>query len=836
MMQSKDHLWCGKRINHDELVIKLKDARSEFSKSLTCSLSRSKLILLLDHFSKALKKQTFLIDNLTSSLITQGLSKEDAREAILEVSIFCAKENIECKIKKELGKDENFDLERASWEIDLFEGWHPLGVLAHVTPGNSPALSFLAIVEGLIAGNVNLLKLSSNDSDFTIKSLEWLIENDLTGSIKEKCYVFKISSKEKELLKAILSNCDGLSAWGSEATILELKSMIPSQARFIPWGHKISFAIIDESKISNENVLKALAFDAINFEQQACSSPQCLYLITEEKEKVYELAKNLLPYVEQKSNTIAYPELDLQTQAEITNTSEMLRLDSIMGQGQIFEDKKLRSRLMVELSSDLKPSPLYRSLWIKPISKDEITKTLFPLRQYLQTAGLAASEKEIVSIANSLLDAGVTRITPVGKMLTSYTGEPHDGEYALLRYMKRVRVEIEGLDGIFRLSDFEDIKDRELSQKHAKKVMSKTDFQNQDINKDFAHLFFRSGGSSGNSTLSTFSYKSYHRQMQAAAEGLLAAGLSPKVDRVANLFFGGGLYGGFLSFYTILEKLDAIQLPIAAYDDLKFVGNTIVENNINTIMGMPSYIIQLFTDNEEIFSKNKVVKKIYFGGEHFAKNQREWLQDKFDIDIIRSACYGSVDAGPLGFQCPKSDGSIHHLNHNIHSLEILELDRDRAVSGDQVGRLVFTSRARESLRVERYDLGDVGRWVIEECSCGRKSPRFELLGRIGDIFRAAGTFLNFQKFERIFEEEFSYNGEFQIIIENDEMIDKLTIVLDEKFKSSLQFENIISLYQDLNEAINKEKTLQFSLKWINSMKFEKSKNSGKLFRVLDKRQ
>jgi hypothetical protein len=42
--------------------------------------------------------------------------------------------------------------------------------------------------------------------------------------------------------------------------------------------------------------------------------------------------------------------------------------------------------------------------------------------------------------------------------------------------------------------------------------------------------------------------------MELAAEGLYAAGLEPKNDRVMNLFYAGSLYGGFTSFFTILEK------------------------------------------------------------------------------------------------------------------------------------------------------------------------------------------------------------------------------------------------------------------------------------------
>jgi len=217
---------------------------------------------------------------------------------------------------------------------------------------------------------------------------------------------------------------------------------------------------------------------------------------------------------------------------------------------------------------------------------------------------------------------------------------------------------------------------------------------------------------------------------------------------------------------------------MGAWPDFEFVGETIVTNNIDTLIGMTSYLIQLLDYNKEKFKKYNGIKKIFYGGEHFTGKQKEWVQNEFHINLIKSASYGSVDAGPLGYQCQYTLGSVHHLHDSIHHLEILKLDSDMPVDDNEIGRLVFTTPDRESVVINRYEIGDMGRWIPGKCACGRKARLFELKGRMGDVFKVGGTFINFQMIENILCDKCSYSGEFQIEITNRDRLDHLILKLD----------------------------------------------------------
>lgn len=825
----KNHFWCGSIISETELSNKLENLSTTVAEQLRESLKWDELLDGLEKFSNALMTDVELSKELSSS----GLNEIEIKQTLSEMSKFCQRNQLLNKWKRELGDDQApFDLKRVNFESNNFEAWKPLGVLTHILPGNAFGLSLLATIEGLLSGNFNIVKLSSKESDFSIKGFKLLSE--VAPLLTKKIIALKVSSKDEHILDKILSVSDGVSAWGGDNAIVSLRNKLSAQTRFIPWGHKISLAYVSKSSRTDIKQLSLLADDIILNEQQACSSPQTALVEADSIEELNEFASHLITVLAEKSSKTKRAELSLQEKAEITNQVEIAKLEEFYQDTKVFEAPDRSTRIIVENKAGLRPSPLFRTLIVRRAERNEIIAQLANFRSYLQTASLICIPSEEMEITDALLKAGITRITLPGKMLESYEGEPHDGVYALPRFMKRVRVELKEADGIFR----PEVKLQEAVKKSVVgKIMTKADFQSNPGHPEVAKYYFKSGGSTGQAALSTFSYRDYHHQMQAAAEGLLAAGLNPAVDRCVNLFFGGGLYGGFLSFTTILEKLEAVQFPMSAHEDLTFVGDIIVDQKINTLLGMPSYLIQLLKHNADKFKKSKVITKLFYGGEHFSPEQRQWLNDEFNIRVVRSASYGSVDAGPLGFQCPFIEGGIHHLNDQLHYLEILKSENDDPVEGQEVGRLIFTTKHRDAVDIKRYEIGDLGRWVEGACRCGRKTPRFELMGRMGDVFRVAGTFINLQRISKILGEKTNYQGEIQAVISQEQLKDKLELRLDrDHINDNIQLESIIlKAYPDLEEVIYKEKNLNFLISKIDSKAFERTLGSGKLKRVIDLR-
>jgi len=840
-IKSTPHLWQGKWVGDAELAANVQSLRDTVDQALSQPLEIQSVLDACDNLSQALGDKGSDIYSLLATCLRQDFKMDAGQLAkdLADLSKFLQRSSLEDKISRELRTRDPFFFLRPEYRSNIFERWAPLGFLVHIAPTNAFAVGAYSVIEGLLTGNINFLKTGGSDPPFAQLFLKGLIDLDRTATIAPKIFACRISSREQSMLKEILSHADGIAAWGNEGALEGLRAMTPTFARFVDWGPKISFAYFAADSLDDDTSIEELAKECCLLEQQACSSPQCVYVESADREDLLRFAGRLASALDRVSPTVARKQPDLHEQAEITSVVELCRLESCLDLTEVIEGEDKSWRILVEHASSLRASPLYRTIWVKPIQRDKIIQTLRPLRSYLQTAGLVCKLESLSDLSDALIQAGVLRITRAGGMLDSYDGEPHDGVYALQRYSKRISAQL-GAD-VAGICSFAELKGSILEPPDAP-ILTKEGFQTAAVDPKHSHLFFKSGGSSGAPKLSIFSHDDYHLQMSAAADGLFAAGLDPAVDRCMNLFFGGGLYGGFISFFTILENLKAVQYPMGAHPDTRMVAETLVSQSTNVLLGMPSYLIQLFGQNADFFRKNQVVEKIFYGGEHFNEVQKQYIQSEFGVKVIRSATYGSVDAGPIGFQCSFCTGGVHHLHSRLHILEILDLERDAPAPVGELGRVIITSLARAGQNLDRYEIGDLARLLPGHCQCGRLTPRFELLGRHGDVFRLASMFFNYTKFSHILTDNCQYAGELQLILRSGKKTEKdeLWVVVSadsiaDRADTDAIRELILANYTDLRDCVLEDALLDLHILAISPDKFLRTAGSGKLRRIVDER-
>ncbi|WP_256255980.1 acyl-CoA reductase [Streptomyces sp. MUSC 14] len=755
-----------------------------------------------------------------------------------ELATALGREALERKLRRELGGLRPERLTRPDARETVYEAWAPVGLLVHIAPGNAAAVAPLSVVEGLLAGNLNVLKTSSSDPALALDVLAALCAADPSGLIAERVVALRFSSARREWLEAVCGAADAIAVWGGEDAVRAAGELAQPGCRVVEWGHRISFAYLSRRAASEDAVLDALAEDVCRFEQQACSSPQVVYLDTDDTDELIAFAERFAARLAKVSEARPAPSPDPAERAEITTVQQLARLEQHLGLTRVFTAEDGTWRVLADTRAPLAASPLHRSVWVKPLPRHSITATLRPMRRYLQTAAIGGDRAEVAELSRAMFAAGITRVTPVGSMLDSYEGEPHDGVYALQRYSRRVSVR--AADPGFRtvpcLDDL--VAPPVLPPAPDAPLLGKEGVQRRltVLDPRHAQLYFRSGGSTGAPALSVFTCDDYDNQMRAAADGLLAAGFDPARDRAANLFYGGGMYGGFISFFSILERLNATQFPIAAGPDHASVAEALVTHRADTLFGMPSYLWQLLHAEAERLRAYGGIRKVFYGGEHFTAEQRRVLTAEFGVEVIRSAAYGSTDLGPLGYQCASSDGSVHHVLCDLHTLEILDPREDRPVAPGEPGRLVFTSRARAGQRLERYEIGDLGRAVPGTCACGSTVPRLELLGRYGDVVRVGTYFVNYRRIVGALEERLAYHGEVQLSVAPGTDREELTVRLDEQYAPDPDATRaaVASEVPELASALE-EGLLSLVVQSVRRESFERTATSGKLRTVVDLR-
>lgn len=738
-----------------------------------------------------------------------------------EVKQFCQPDALRFKLEHELG-DTPFSLRRFDLSRPHFESWRPLGVVLHITPANAASLPFLAVIESLLVGNINWVRPSTSEQGLTLTLLQAFLDCDTTHTLANYLAVLPVATDQLALLMA---HVDGVSAWGGDAALTAIRHPLPGGCRWLPWGHKISFSWLIPDAVDDRQ-LDALADEICRFDQQACSSSQVVFVDTESLPVLTEMGEGLARAMHRRCGHWPFQQPDEKSAADITRLQAFSELD------RAFNDEYSRCwsgknwRVLLQDKVGLEPSPLYRTLLLRPLPRHKLIQTLRPWRTYLQTCSLAAPENEQAFLSQLLLAAGVNRITTLAGMHSGYSGEPHDGMFALIQLVRRVTVTLDAdtLPGLATL----DCPPRAPDLPGDQPIMDKSAFIENAIQPG-AQLFFRSGGSSGVPKLAGYTYRDYHRQMQAAADGMFAAGLDPAKDKVLNLLYAGNLYGGLLSFFTVLDKAGVMHLPMGGPHDDNYeeIAKTIVNQQVNTLLGMPSTLNQLFRQQETVLRRYGGIRKLLTGGEHMGTDQRAFFHG-FGVEIIRSALYGSVDAGPLGHTCSASPDGVFHLMADIQWLEIVDMECDKPVKPGEIGRLLFTSRAREGHKVVRYDIGDLGRWVDGRCACGALTPRFELLGRHGNLIRIGTVFIPTQRLMQLAEVPV------QLILDHNPSsgLERIRILAE---GDAIAVQRRISSHAELLVALEAG-LLEIEVINCPFTAFERHPQSGKTPRVIDKRR
>ncbi|MGB5822733.1 MAG: aldehyde dehydrogenase family protein [Proteocatella sp.] len=819
------HIWKGIGISDSQLYKNIEILEDEIDSILKDNLSTEDVILACESVSDNIKKGKY-------PHFIEALKKDDCEnpQLILDaLSTNLSRKALEKKLLCELSTTSPFEIKKSDFTTNNFEAWKPMGVLVHITAGNSPIVAPMAAVEGLLTGNINIIKTSSNTGFFPLVFLEELSKY---SNLKSFIFLFAISSKESVLLQKMLDSADCVSAWGSENAIDAIRTMVPKGIPVVSWGHRISFSYITKSQI-NQATADELAKSICRNNQQSCSSPQSAFRDTDSQDDILEFAGLLAKSLEHSKSLYPIPEPDIHQQAEISAISLQHKTDMCFNAGDTIEDDDFTYKILINYTTQFMPSPLFRTIWLSPLKQESLASTIRAMRGYLQTAGLSCDISELERLSNTLYRGGVTRITPIGSMSESYSGEPHDGVYALPRFMKRVSLRTTlPIDGI---SDFSMLKSRPQPKFTSEKIKGKSDYPS--VPENGTRILMKSGGTTGDPVYCSYSQNDYQAYIvEAGAKALLCAGLEPQNDVTADLLKAGNLYGGMNCFISIFDHLKAPHLNISGLEDYNLAADYIIKGRANALLGAPSYIIRILKDNEKKFLKYGRLQKVFFGGEAFSKAQIDYIRNTFGINHIQSMLYGANETGTMGYSCSHCDLNEFHLCSDIQILEILKLDSDEPCTENETGRMLFTGFKKENCATQRYEIGDLGCFISGDCACGSKEPRFKLQGRYGDVIRVGGTFFNYQKIVSILSQNLKYSGRLQLILEKKIDREIMTFRMENIDLTRDKLEEVLfeSGYDSFLKTVP-TKLLQLNLEIVNSDEYIMNKTSMKLRNIIDNR-
>ena len=353
-----------------------------------------------------------------------------------------AKDYLRLKLRTELGNTEEYTTDKIDGFSRIRVKKVPLGVIFHIAAGNMDFLPAYSLAEGLLSGNINILKLPSADNGLSLKLITQLIEYQ--PDLKDFIYVFDTSSTDIQGMRAMADLANGISVWGSDLAIEAVRGLAQPGVKLIEWGQKLGFCYVSDLEKTEdaEKELEGLAKHIAFTKQLLCSSCQVIYVNTNDMKEVRAFAEKFLPILQKAISENAVEEIGIR--ARDTLVAYTQRLKSYLGNEEKSEDVLRGKGMSLILASDskLELSPMMCNVLVKPLPKEKLTEALFEARYYLQTAGVICPSEEREELIDILVKCGLTRITRGADMSAFFPGEAHDGEYALDRYMKLVNIEV----------------------------------------------------------------------------------------------------------------------------------------------------------------------------------------------------------------------------------------------------------------------------------------------------------------------------------------------------------------------------------------------------------
>jgi Acyl-CoA reductase (LuxC) len=313
----------------------------------------------------------------------------------------------------------------------------PVGIVGHWPAGNVDIQPILSLTCALLGGNASIVRIPSGLRDQSEQLIEKLVEADQSRVLVDRIFMPVFDHSRRDLHEAMARAVDGAMIWGGEEAISQVRNLpFAHWAKVSIFGPRISLAALDAESWSDpsnqEYWCRRIAREVWQFDQQACSSPQVIFLEKSNRMHISEFVQTLKAAFE--SENRSHPRLSIDPAL----TSAICRARAAW----LLEDSNNEAvfpsspdwTILVGRGSNLPQPTQGKTLTLLEV--EDLMEPIGRLDGNVQTLGLATGnpekEKKLASVA---AQKGVDRIVKLGLM--HVFSSPWDGT-DLIRPMTRM--------------------------------------------------------------------------------------------------------------------------------------------------------------------------------------------------------------------------------------------------------------------------------------------------------------------------------------------------------------------------------------------------------------
>ncbi len=308
-------------------------------------------------------------------------------------------------------------------------------LLAHITAGNIPSPTLLSIVLGLLVRSAQFVKCASGTSFLPRLFAHSLYEAD--PKLASCLEIAEWRGGESALEAALFAEADCLTATGSDEALAAIRQRLPRRAKFLGYGHRVSFGYIARGALSGFGTKKLVARtadDVIAWNQLGCLSPHVIYVESGGSLSAEQFAEELSEELQRREAGEPRGEVPVELAATIAARRDVYRVRAAASQETRLwcSEGSTAWTVVHEADARFQPSCLNRFVYVKSAAYlSEALRQSESVRGQVSTVGLASSDDEARTLATELARWGVTRVCPLGQMQNPPLTWRHDGRPSL---------------------------------------------------------------------------------------------------------------------------------------------------------------------------------------------------------------------------------------------------------------------------------------------------------------------------------------------------------------------------------------------------------------------
>jgi Acyl-CoA reductase (LuxC) len=335
----------------------------------------------------------------------------------------------------------------------------PVGVVGHWPAGNIEIQPVLSLTCALLGRNASLVRVPRSLLGATYQVIAKLREIDTAGVLARRIDLVSFDHSRDDLQSAMARSVDGAMIWGGDEAVTRVRALpFPHWTRLAVFGPRLSVGAMDaevwSDRTERASWCQRIARDVWQFDQQACSSPQVLFLERGIDGDINEFIHELRQAFQAENRAHPRREIHPSLTSAICLTRATWLLDDVENKAWFSHSPDWT--ILFGTGTDIPKPTQGRTLTVLLV--DDLLEVVTKFDGTVQTLGVAVGnmEKEL-ALAQAAGGRGVDRIVKLGRMHV-FTS-PWDGA-DLIRPMVRMVRYVPSQDRIVHHKDTEYTKAR----------------------------------------------------------------------------------------------------------------------------------------------------------------------------------------------------------------------------------------------------------------------------------------------------------------------------------------------------------------------------------------